>query len=213
LSNKLPAVGNRVRDPVTGIEGIAVGLVERLHGESALILQPKSPDGIAYPDPFNFDISTLEFVDDGMIDRVVTPDHCPVALGEHVTDNATFFEGFVVERVTTMNGCVHLTIAAPINEDGDTKRHHVDWKRVRRNGHSIENNPGVQPYRPDNVGANPYVEVDTQGIEGEILVNLTGQVDIPAPTPVLRQPTGPLPERGPQMLWGRGGFRGIRTRI
>lgn len=77
MSEKKLKLGNRVRDVVTGLQGIAVTRCEYLDGTTQLGIQPQArPDDEKLPAISYVDINRLEKVDDGV--RVKTS---PKAIG------------------------------------------------------------------------------------------------------------------------------------
>ncbi len=65
MSNKFK-LGTKVRDKVSGIEGIAVSEVTHLNGCVRYGVQPKSMEAGKMPDQQWFDIEQLEYIDEGV---------------------------------------------------------------------------------------------------------------------------------------------------
>lgn len=60
-------LGNRVKDKISGLQGIAVAKVKYLNGNIQFAIQPKSTDNIKVPDTQYVDLIKLEYVDEGVL--------------------------------------------------------------------------------------------------------------------------------------------------
>lgn len=63
-------LGDTLKCKLTGFKGIAVIRVEYLNGNIQFALLPKS-DGKTYPDSKYIDSCNLEFIDNGVTDRII----------------------------------------------------------------------------------------------------------------------------------------------
>ena len=110
-------IGNEVRCVITGVVGLAVSKVECLNGNIRFAVQPKSQDNLAMPDAWHIDQQSLEFVNEGIVDRAIEPsDSYEVFdLGARVRDKASGFEGTAVSRITYLNGCVSYGVVPKVN--------------------------------------------------------------------------------------------------
>ena len=63
---KTIVLGNKVRDIVSGFEGIATAKVDFLNGCTQICVRPKSQDG-KMPEGEYIDINQLEYVDEGVV--------------------------------------------------------------------------------------------------------------------------------------------------
>jgi hypothetical protein len=115
VANTVPYViklGHRLRDACSGFSGIAIQKIETLNGNVQYAIQPQQkPDDDKYPEGMCIDHHMLEYIDEGVVDRV-TPviTTSPIELGDMVEDVATGFKGVAVERATYMNGCFSYAV-------------------------------------------------------------------------------------------------------
>lgn len=107
-------LGNVVRDVVTNIQGIATQYVEMYNGTLQLCVQPKlkgdDPIVGAIPDAVNIDIQQLEFVEDGIVNKVVAAQETDIILGNEVEDISTGFRGYAMVKHTFINGCIYFHV-------------------------------------------------------------------------------------------------------
>lgn len=112
---KKPAqLGAKVRCMISGYTGIATQQVELLSGTVQLAVQPPLDPNAGtngqYPEGANIDIQQLEYVEDGLLDRVVPAQATDIALGNEVEDTVTGFKGMTVSKHTFLNGCVYFHV-------------------------------------------------------------------------------------------------------
>lgn len=113
-----PQLGNVVRDITTGLAGIAFQYVELITGTVQLAIQPQLKKGEAYvtttaegiPPGLNVDLALLDYVADGIFDRVAPAAPTDIALGNKVEDIASGLVGIAISRVTFINGCVYYNV-------------------------------------------------------------------------------------------------------
>lgn len=114
---KEPQLGNVVRDVTTGVTGIATQYSEMLSGTVQMAVQPLLPEKTKCAGPadpafpaLNVDVGLLDFVSDGIADRVqpATADH--IDLGNVVEDKVTRLVGTAITRTTFINGCVYYHV-------------------------------------------------------------------------------------------------------
>ena len=117
MTRKIPKLGNIVRDITTGFTGTAVQFVEMLSGSVQLVVQPQLPEGAtntgdtqAIPAALSIDLPQLDFVADGIADRVVKPAEQTIVLGNEVEDIVTGLVGITVQRTAFINGCVYYNV-------------------------------------------------------------------------------------------------------
>jgi hypothetical protein len=117
--NRPVQMGNIVRDPITGFEGMAIQLVELLNGNLQYAVQPKceKKDGNKLPYSYNFDTHLLEYVSEGLADKVTPPPEVPIKLGDKVKDKITLLEGIANMRAIFMNGCIYFTVQPEVKDD------------------------------------------------------------------------------------------------
>lgn len=148
-------LGHRVRDAITGYEGIAFQETLLLSGTVQLAVQPQMSDdqkkaGADMPGGMSMDIHTLEYVDEGLRSRVITPPAVSVKLGERVKDQVTGVCGMVTSRVTFLNGCVYFNVQQEADKDGKVPDPlFLDHKRLKKIDDGISatvaQEPPVQP--------------------------------------------------------------------
>ena len=122
MANKPPRplrLGNVVRDPVTKIQGVAVQYIESLNGNVQLAVQPETEkkDKNKLMDAYNFDLHFLEYVSDGLVDKVVPAPTVHVNLGDKVKSTISDVVGIANQKVTFMNGCVYFNIQPKIKDE------------------------------------------------------------------------------------------------
>lgn len=132
-------LGMKVRDPATGLVGIAIYKTLLISGTVQYAIQPQG-SGDDIPKAHFVDDFMLEFVDDGV--SAQAPEEDPNAnfdLGEELQDTISGFKGIAVERTTYLNGCVHYTLQPKAKNKsligalfGESARaEHYDYKRLK----------------------------------------------------------------------------------
>lgn len=111
-------LGMRLREVVSGVEGIAWSRRETLAGSTQISVQP-SGDGKTLPDAYNFDWQTLEILSSGVA-HLSSPEDptVKVKVGDKVKNPITGMNGVAIEKVTWMNGCVKFLVQGKDREDG-----------------------------------------------------------------------------------------------
>jgi hypothetical protein len=111
-------LGHRVRDALTGFEGIAQTKIEFLTGNVQYGVQPQcKPDSTDLPNAIGMDYHTLEVVDEGISHLAVAPVGTDIQLGWKVRDKATGFVGIAVQKHTFFNGCIYFQVIPPLKKD------------------------------------------------------------------------------------------------
>lgn len=131
------ALGSKVRDKMTGYEGIANSRHFDYTGQIQIGIQPpvaKDKPG-ELPDPYTFDEADVEFVAAGMSAQAVSvPTEFAVKLGEIAEDVITGYRGVVVRRSEFMNGCVNFILRAKGKADKEPPQQqavsHFALKRI-----------------------------------------------------------------------------------
>lgn len=116
-------LGITVRDLISGFTGIIASKVELMNGNVQYAIQPKLTSEAKpgeYPDSVQIDFHTLDYVDDGLADRVTAPGATTINLGDKVIDTVTNLVGIAVNRVTFMNGCIYYNVQQPAEKDKHT---------------------------------------------------------------------------------------------
>lgn len=108
------SLGCIARCSIAGITGTLASKVEMLTGTVQYSLQPKikddSPDPGKMPEATNVDYQLLEFVDAGVMDRVLIPETTHIELGNEVECMASGMRGVAVVKYTFINGCIYYHI-------------------------------------------------------------------------------------------------------
>jgi len=138
-------MGMTVRDPASGLTGIATMKTEMISGTVQYAIQPVG-DGKSIPEGHFVDDFMLEFVDDGVSKKAPTPDSdAKFRIGQELRDTLTGFKGIAVERTTYLNGCVHYSLQPSVKKQtflggllGEAPRaSHFDFKRLTLVGDGV----------------------------------------------------------------------------
>lgn len=109
--NKAIRLGITAKDAITGFSGIVIQRIDQFNGNTRFALQPKGEDESSYPEAIMIDQHMLDYVDEGVVDRVTHPTVVVnFKLGELVKDKATGFTGVATSACTFINGCVGYTV-------------------------------------------------------------------------------------------------------
>jgi hypothetical protein len=110
-------LGSKVRDNITGFEGIAHYRVTTFSGLIRYCVQPKSDDPTKIVDAMELDHHSLEVLNEDMCDKV-TP--CKfivdIPLGSTVQDIASGFTGVAESYTEHFNGCITYCVRPRIRE-------------------------------------------------------------------------------------------------
>lgn len=131
-------LGMKVRDPASGLIGIAGHKTQLISGTIQFAIQAEG-DGSTVPAAYFVDDFLLEFVDDGISAKCPPEAPADFPLGVELKDGITGFTGIAIERTTYINGCVHYTIQPEDTKKsaiagllGETSRaQHFDYKRLK----------------------------------------------------------------------------------
>lgn len=103
-------LGDKVRDAISGIEGITTVRMVEKNGNVRFGVQPKAPEGAtSLPEAMFYDYHSLEVVEPGVIPRTDPVDEI-LKPGSVVVENAFRFEATVVSSAVHVNGCVYYTV-------------------------------------------------------------------------------------------------------
>ncbi len=142
-------LGMKVRDPVSGLIGIATFKSEQISGTVQYAVTPQG-DGDKVHDGNFIDDFMLEHVDDGVSARTPAADpNAKFVLGAELEDTITGFKGIATDRTTYINGCVHYTLTPQARKNsllgkmlGEPGRStHFDYKRLIKIGEGIAGPP------------------------------------------------------------------------
>jgi len=119
--------GQKVRDKITGLEGILESFTELHNGSVHLIVQPKVTDGGTVPERIGFDHYAMEVVDEELCDLLPQAElPFKVDLGQLVEDKITGIVGTVTARSITLNGCL-MVIVTPRHDAKAFKQADAGW--------------------------------------------------------------------------------------
>ena len=103
-----PKLSAKLRDTLTGYEGVAVARLEYLSGAVQFCVVKKvGEDGVS-PKGSYIDVQRLEEVEGPTIDVPKTP--APFDLGDRLRDKITGLEGIATAKVNYVNGCLHYGV-------------------------------------------------------------------------------------------------------
>ena len=123
-------LGDKVKDPITGFEGIAIGKTEHLHGCTGIgILPQELHDGKAI-DTHWFDEPRVEVIEEGVVraDKDSTP---TIKLGDTVKDPITGFKGIAMSRTAYLHSCASVGVKPQKMHNGKPiDMHWIDEPRL-----------------------------------------------------------------------------------
>jgi hypothetical protein len=122
-------LGNIVEDEVTGLTGTASQILEHMNGTRQIAIQPKG-DGRTIPETVFVDDYLVNYVKDGVADRVPAIDKTSFVMGQEVREMASGQVGTITSRVVYLNGCVHFGITTKSTENKAPDMFYVDHKRL-----------------------------------------------------------------------------------
>lgn len=146
-------LGQKVKDIVSGLEGIVIIKAEYLHGSTRITVQPPLHEN-KVPEAQYFDEPQLQVIDaKKVIDCKITQPI--VELGINVKDPISSLEGVAIGRSVHLNGCARILIA-PTELDNDGKYMPGTWidepqVEVRKNKTVMPSSSGTggpAPSRP-----------------------------------------------------------------
>lgn len=124
-------LGEKVKDEVSGLTGIATCITEDLNGNIRISIEPKAKKDGTSIEGRDIDAAVVVRVGAGLskkASKLHLETH--VHLGDKVFDLATSLEGTALARHWFINGCLYYKVAAPVNKDGEIKYHYVDQQRL-----------------------------------------------------------------------------------
>jgi hypothetical protein len=149
MAAKKIKLGVEARDVATGFTGIVTQRIDQLNGNVQYALQPKSEDPSVMKDPIAVDHHMLEYVSEGVVDRVTEVTHkTDIKVGEELEDILTGARGIATDLMTYMNGCQSFTMVTKISKTDEDKGgliSYVQTVRAKRVGPGIKNEVAVAP--------------------------------------------------------------------
>lgn len=118
-TKKLPKMGNKVQDTLSGFVGHVMAISHRPNAATMYGVQPLAKKGATeMPKATYIDGVTLKVIGEGV--PVCTPDdRVLIGLGDQVEDKVTGLVGIVTEVATFINGCVHLFVVGRLDVGKD----------------------------------------------------------------------------------------------
>lgn len=151
MSGLAVQLGNRVRDMVSGMEGIAIARAVQINGNVRFSVQPPAKE-TDMPKAIYFDEALLEVVDEGLAKRARTPpaESYRFALGSRGRDRASGVEGLIFSHATYLDGCVFYELI-PRSKDIEMRTFEVSpslMVSVDLLEPVVTQQPPLQPSRP-----------------------------------------------------------------
>jgi hypothetical protein len=161
---KQVALGNKVRDVISGFEGIATSRHISTNRQPMIGIQPlidkKKPGD--HPDAISFDEIQVQYVGPGQAKLTTrSPKIDSFALGDEVRDRTTGLVGIATSLTEFMNGCSRVSIQAKLDKDGAPPKHyHADYQDVERvgDGLNVKKESAATAPKPKTGGAPMKVE-------------------------------------------------------
>ena len=105
-------LGQKVKDVVTGVEGIVVVISDHWHGAVRIEMQPpKKKDGTV-PEIHVCDSAQIKVIDKKPIIKGITHPPARFQFGQKAKDPISGYEGTVNGRALFLNGCVRVALQA-----------------------------------------------------------------------------------------------------
>jgi hypothetical protein len=124
-------MGNKVKDIITTIEGIAVQRVEQSNGNILWAVQPPYKEDGTAVDPMFIDQQSLIIVGDGVADRAIDCGEPLYGIGVRVKDKPSSFEGTIIEVGQWLNGCtIYIVVSETLSDDGRPVTHAFSQERL-----------------------------------------------------------------------------------
>lgn len=125
-------LGERVVDPITGVQGIATVRVIKHNGNVRYSVQPLSPVPGVVADSWDIDEHTLNVIDEGYSAQAVPlPDYTGgIELGDEVQDRMSLLTGVAAARYEHYSGCVEFLVVVPREELHEVVNMTVGWQQL-----------------------------------------------------------------------------------
>lgn len=114
-------LGQKVKDIVTGLEGIAVMRAEYLHGCARVGIQPPKDKEGKVPEWIDVDEPQIEVIVKKQILKTKKP-KVLIMLGQKIHDPVSGAEGIAVGRCSYLNGCARICLQPRLDNDGKKQK-------------------------------------------------------------------------------------------
>jgi len=114
------APGQKVKDIVSGMEGIINANVVLLEGYKQHQVQPASKDGNDIPDAWTIDDAQLELIEGELNVNKIFEKEFKYNLGSLAKDTVSGIEGILIKAIYFINGCSFYKLQPKV-KDGDIK--------------------------------------------------------------------------------------------
>lgn len=117
----LNLLGKELKDPASGIIGIAEIRITFLNNNVRYSIQPMSEDSHKLEPGFDIDEHQLHVVGAGISKlRIDPPANIPLSLGMEVKDIVTGMKGVLTEKHESLNGCVYFVLTSKVTRLSDS---------------------------------------------------------------------------------------------
>lgn len=126
-------LGNKAKDAASGFTGIVTEMLIQRNGNIMFGICPESKEGNQKPDPLFFDWNLVDFVDEGLADRVPEFKHDNLhEIGDKVKDEISGYSGEITSKCYYVNGCVLYGVTGEYNREKDKNPHlYFDGDRLK----------------------------------------------------------------------------------
>lgn len=114
-------LGQKVKDIVTGLEGVAVNRADYLHGCARVGIQPALDKDGKIPDTVDIDEPQLKVLVKKQILKAKKP-KILIKLGQKINDPVSGVDGIALGRCTFLNGCARILLQPKLDKDGKKQR-------------------------------------------------------------------------------------------
>ena len=144
-------LGNIAEDEVTGYRGTVTAILEPATGMKQIGIQPRG-DGNTIPEMMFIDAFTVKFVEDGIVARLPKPSEPKFEFGQEVKDLASNQTGIVTNKITYLNGCIHLGITPKSLENKTPDIFFIDQNRLELVSQGVQEKLAVTKSADDTGG-------------------------------------------------------------
>lgn len=110
-------LGQKVRDRVTGYEGVVDYIAEMMHDATKIGIQPPLDKKGKWQDCYSIDEHNIEVIDEKPTVEPITAEP-KYNMGDKAECTITGFRGTIVAIVYYLNGCIHYRLQPKISKGG-----------------------------------------------------------------------------------------------